>query len=537
MNLPWRGPRRAGKVLGVTQATQQQLLDRIAQLEQLVSRRDAEVVLMQTLIEKLKLQIARFKRDKFGASSEKAGELAQMELLLEELETTQAQLDSAASEATAPPRPARRPSVRKPLPEHLPRETQVHESACGCPECGSADLVKIGEDVSEQLELVPERFKVIRHVRPKFKCGHCATLSQAAAPSRPIARGIAGAGLLAHVLVSKYADHLPLYRQSDIYARQGVALERSTLADWVGECAALLSPLVKALGVHVKSADKLHADDTPVDVLRPGHGKTQTGRLWVYVRDERAMAGADPPAVWFQYSPDRRGIRVQEHLANFRGILQADGYAGYEALYDTGLISEAACWAHARRKFHDLHELKASPMAAQALQQIAQLYAIEARMRGQPPDERRRVRQQEALPLLEKFKVWMDSALAQTSSKSELARAIRYSLGRWQALTRYAGDGRIEMDNNAAEREIRAVALGRKNFLFMGSDAGGERAAAVYSLLGTAKLNGLDPEAYLRHVLQRIGEHPVNRVAQLLPWNVAAEIQRQPDSDGQRLAA
>jgi transposase len=426
--------------------------------EAVVARKSAEALLLQTLIEKLKLQIARLKRQKFGASSEKGdGQLAQLELLVEELETSQAQQAVPTAAATGdqtPPEPGK--PARKPLPEHLPRETQVHQGECGCPRCGSWQLEQIGQDVSEQLELVPERFKVIRHVRPKFKCGACAAITQAPAASRPIARGVAGAGLLAHVLVSKYADHLPLYRQSQIYQRQGVELERSTLAGWVGECAALLDPLAAVLGKHVKAAAKVHADDTPVKVLRPGHGKTQIARLWAYVRDDRPMGDAAPPAVWFQYSPDRKGIRVQQHLADFKGILQADGYAGYEPLYARGQASEAACWAHARRKFFELKDAGPSPAANQALQRIAQLYAIEARIRGRPPDERQATRQAEAVALLASFKAWLEATLAQASSKSPLAQAIRYSLTRWQALTRYASDGRIEIDNNAVEREIRA---------------------------------------------------------------------------------
>ena len=389
--------------------------------------------------------------------------------------------------------------------------------------------------MSEVLELIPERFKVIRHVRPKFSCTACQTITQAAAPSRPIARGVAGPGLLAHVLVSKYLDHLPLYRQSEIYARDGVELERSTLADWVGGAAKLLDPLVAALGRHVLSADKLHADDTPVPVLAPGNGKTKTARLWVYVTDERPMAGQAPPAVWFQYSPDRKGERPQAHLKEFSGILQADGYAGFDALYEQGRVSEAACWAHARRKFFDLHTTTKSPQASEALRRIAELYEVETRIRGRPPDDRRRVRQEHTVPKLVELRGWMESTLAATSSKSVLAQAIRYSLGRWQALTRFADDGRIEIDNNAAEREIRAVALGRKNWLFAGSDAGGERAAAIYSLVGSAKLNGLDPMAYLRRVLERIADHPINQVDELLPWNVAAELAREHTE--QRMAA
>ena len=482
----------------------------------LIAAREIEVTRTRVEIEKLRLELARLRRMKFGRSSEKlAQQINQLELVLEELEASRAQLPAVPA-ALAPrlPRPA-----RKPLPEHLPRESVVHEPACECPQCG-APMRKLGEDVSEMLEYVPERFKVIRHVRPKLSCTQCDTIVQTPAPSRPIARGMAGPGLLAHVLVSKYADHLPLYRQSQIYAREGVELERSTLADWVGGAATLLDPLVDSLAKYVLAAEKLHADDTPVPVLEPGRGSTKTGRLWTYVRDDRPAGSEAPAAVWFQYSPDRKGERPRGHLRRFNGILQADGYAGFEQLYEGGAIVEAACWAHVRRKFHDIYTANDSPIALDAMHRIGALYGIETEIRGKPPGERQAVRQARAGPLLDDLHVWMQATLSQLSSKSELALAIRYALSRWPALTRYRDDGRIEIDNNAAERSLRAVALGRKNYLFAGSDAGGERAAAIYSLIGTAKLNGLDPEGYLRSVLERIADHPINQVDQLLPWNI-----------------
>lgn len=303
----------------------------------------------------------------------------------------------------------------------------------------------------------------------------------------------------------------------------------------VGGCAALLEPLVAALQRHVVSASKLHGDDTPLPVLAPGKGRTKTGRLWVYVRDDRPMGGEVAPAVWFAYAPDRKGERPQGHLKTFAGVLQADGYAGFEALYASGRVSEAACWAHARRKYFDLHETTGSPQALYALQRIGELYDIERAIRGKPAEQRQQTRREQAGPRLQALKHWMDQTLAATSAKSDLGKAILYSARRWAALTRYADDGRLEIDNSAAERALRCVALGRHNYLFAGSDAGGERAAAMYSLIGTAKLNGMDPQAYLRHVLERIAEHPVNRVDELLPWNVAAQIER--DAAAQRLAA
>jgi transposase len=372
------------------------------------------------------------------------------------------------------------------------------------------------------LELEPVRLKVIRYVRPKLACASCDTIVQAPAPTRPIERGMAGPGLLAHVLVGKYADHVPLYRQAEIYAREGVELDRTLLAQWVGNVSALLIPLTDALRAHVFAADVVHADDTPLPVLAPGLGKTKTGRLWTYVRDERPAAGEVAPAVWFAYSADRKGEHPQRHLQDFRGILQADGYAGFSKIYDGGRVLEAACWAHVRRKFVDLHELHQSPVAAEALERIGALYAIEQEIRGRPAHERCAVRQERSRPRLDALKAWLEQTLQTLSQKSATAKAIRYALGRWEALGRYCDDGRIEIDNNAAERALRSVALGRKNYLFAGSDAGGDRAAAMYSLLGSAKLNGHNPEAFLREVLTRIADHPITRISELLPWHLQA---------------
>ncbi|MGH8702178.1 MAG: IS66 family transposase [Burkholderiales bacterium] len=466
-------------------------------------------------IERLKLIIAKLKRLQFGRRSEKRDrEIEQLELWLEELQVSITPAPAAQPSLDEQPQP-----VRRALPEHLPRERVVHEPACTCPDCG-APMRKIGEDVSEVLDYVPARFKVIRHVRPKLACPSCERIVQVAAPSRPIERSFAGAGLLAHILTSKYADHLPLYRQAQIYAREGVELDRSTMAEWVGGCTQLIDPLTEALARYVLAAGKLHADDTPVPVLDPGRGQTKTGRLWTYVRDDRPGASDQPPAVLFRYSPDRRGERPREHLQPFRGILQADAYAGFGHLYGQR-IQEAACWAHARRAFYELHQANQSPVAAEALERIGALYAIEAEIRGRPPDERVAIRQARAGPLLESLREWLRQILTRVSKKSELAKAVSYILSRWTAFTRYRDDGRIEIDNNAAERSLRAVVLGRKNYLFYGSDVGGERAAAIYSLIGTAKLNRLDPEAYLRYVIEHIADHPINRIDDLLPWNVA----------------
>jgi transposase len=499
----------------------------VAQHNELIATHE-QLLWRASEIEHLKLLLAKLQRMQFGRKSEKlARQIEQLELRLEDLQAKPAESASqpeSQSAATAssllistPAKPARRP-----LPEHLPRQTQTHapkESAC--PDCGGA-LSKLGEDVSEILEYVPASFFVVRHVRPKLSCTKCDHIVQAAAPTRPIERGIAGPGLLAHVLVSKYADHLPLYRQSEIYARHGVELERSTLADWVGGSSELLDPLVETLRRYVMAAGKLHADDTPVPVLAPGLGRTKTGRLWTYVRDDRPAGDTAAPAVWFAYSPDRKGEHPEQHLRQFRGALQADAYAGFNQLYkEDGRIQEVACWAHVRRKFYDLQQAHASPIASEALERIAALYAIEKEIRGRSPDERQQVRTTRARPLLQALHEWFEVSLTKLSRKSDTTAAIRYALGLWEALTRYGDDGCLEIDNNAAERALRVVALGRKNYLFAGSDLGGERAASIYSLIGSAKLNGLDPEAYLREVLTRIADHPVNRIADLLPWNIA----------------
>jgi transposase len=497
-----------------------------AALKEMIIKQHAQISSRDAELERLQLIIARLRRLQFGRKSEKIQrEIEQLELQLEDLEEGAAEKKQRAGSTLPPPAAAIFASVtekpaRRALPDHLPRQTETHQpEQDSCPGCGG-ELRKLGEDVSEMLEYVPARFKVIRHVRPKLSCTKCDVIVQADAPSRPIARGLAGPGLLAHVLVSKYADHQPLYRQAEIYAREGVELERSTLADWVGATSELLAPLNDALRQYVMSPGKLHADDTPVPVLAPGAGKTKLGRLWAYVRDDRPAADKTAPAVWFAYSPDRKGEHPHRHLKTFCGTLQADGYAGFNRLYDDGRIREAACWAHVRRKFFDLHQAHASPIATEAVERIGQLYLIESEIRGRPPDERQQVRHERARPLLIALHEWFKTTLTRISRKSEVAAAIGYALARWPALVRYCDDGHIEIDNNAAERALRAVVLGRKNYLFAGSDAGGERAAAIYSLLGSAKLNDIDPEAYLTSVLRRIADHPINRIVELLPWNL-----------------
>ena len=474
----------------------------------------------QAQIKRLNLLIDKLTRQLYGQRSEKLErQIDQLCLELEELYINEGERASQR-ETKAVKAHQRQAPVRQLLPEHLPRETQeIMPAESACPSCGSG-LNRLGEDVSETLEWVPAHFKVIRNVRPKLTCRCCDTIVQAPAPHRPIARSYAGPALLSHVMVSKYLDHLPLYRQCQIYARQQVELPDSTMGDWVGGVHALLAPLMQSLQHHVFSANKLHADDTPIQVLAPGNGKTKTGRLWVYARDDRPSGSTSPPAVWFRYSPDRKGIHPQTHLKDYQGVLQADAYAGYNALFESGKITEAACWAHTRRKFYDIHVHSPSALTTHALHTIGALYDIEAAVRGSCPEQRLQVRQTQSKPIVETLHAWLTEQLATLSKKSITADAIRYALNQWQALTRFTDDGQIEIDNNAAERALRTVALGRKNFLFLGSDAGGERAATLYSLLGTAKLNGINPEAYLTHVITVMADYPVNKVSELLPWNV-----------------
>jgi transposase len=480
----------------------------------------------------LKVQLAKLRHMLFGRSSEKmAAEIRQLDLLelrLEDLEETEAAAEAQASKTRATgEKTSRKPALRRPLPDHLPREEVVHHPGDSCPCCGGTRFAKLGEDVTEVLEKIPVRLKVIRHVRPKLSCRHCSFILQAPAPDLPIDKGRPGPRLLAHVVVSKYLDGLPLYRQSTILRREGVEIERATLADWVGHVAWWVLPVAELVGEEVMASPVLFTDDTTVKVLAPGAGKTRIARFWAYIRDERPWQGTRPPAAYYRYSPDRKGERPREHLAGFTGYLHADAFPGYEALYrsQTGspAIVQVACMAHARREFHDRWVADKSPVAKEALRRIQDLYAIEAKIHDKIPDMRLAVRRAEAVPRLEELKNWLMDKRRRLSAKSAIGKAIQYSLGRWDALVRYTTDGRLGIDNNPAERALRGICLARKNFLFLGSDAGGERAAAILTLLETAKLNGLDPEAYFADIIDRLVKgHPVNRLHELLPWTWAA---------------
>ncbi len=471
-------------------------------------------------IGRLTLIIQRLQRHQFGRRAERLDD-DQMQLGFEDLGADIARIEARLPAESRAKTPVREPRSERPsLAAHLPREdVRLDIEHDACPGCGGA-LHAIGETVSEMLDHVPARLRVIRVCRPRYGCRACGTIHQAPAPERPIAKGLATPGLLAHVLVAKYCDHLPLYRQSQIFARNGVELDRSTLANWVGGACWWLEPLQKRLAEHVFASTKLFADDTPVPVLDPGRGRTRTGRLWVYARDDRSWGGPAPPAALYLYSPDRKAERPAAHLAQFKGVIQVDGYAGFEKLAAGGDIQLAACWAHTRRKFYEVHQATASPIAEEMLRRIAALYTIEDTIRGQTAAARQVARHAKSLPLVDDLKSRLEHELHRVPPRSPLAEAIRYALSRWPELCRFLDDGRLELDTNTVERAIRPIALGRKNHLFAGSDGGAERWATVASLIATAKLNGVEPFAYLKDVLERMTNgHPMRLIDELLPWN------------------
>ena len=528
---------RANKSIDSPRAEVEALRSALAASEARAAQAEAKVTDAQAQIATLTLMIEKLRRALYGRRSERSERLlGQLELELDEL-TARAAEDELATE-TASERTTtvkaferRRPS-RKPFPEHLPRERVVVPGPESCTCCGSQRLSKVGEDVTETLEVIPRRWKVIQTVREKFSCRECEKLSQAPAPYHAVPRGWAGANLLATIVYEKYGQHQPLNRQSERYAREGVQLSISTLADQVGACAFALRPLHELIAAHVLGAHRLHGDDTPVPVL--AKGKTDTARAWVYVRDDTPFAGQDPPAALLRYSRTRSGSHPVEHLRGFAGLLQADAYAGFNPLYAPGRVpgpvTECLCWSHGRRKFYELADIAGSkrrgkgvapisPIALEAVKRIDALFDIEREVNGESAERRLAVRRERSAPLVAEFETWMRTERARLSRHAPVAKAMDYMLKRWEGFTRFLDDGRICLTNNAAERCLRGIALGRKSWLFAGSDRGGERAAMMYTLIVTAKLNDVDPQAWLADVLARIAGLPHTRVHELLPWN------------------
>ncbi len=489
----------------------------------------AEMAQVGSERDRLRAIIIALQRHRFGRRSERL-DPDQLALALEDLEQSLAAAE-AQEERAAPQEQSRllrrRKINRGALPAHLPRiDVVVDVADRTCPCCAGA-LHRIGEDVAERLDVIPLQFRVLVIRRPKYACRTCpGTVVQAPAPPRLIEGGLPTEALVAHVIVAKYADHCPLYRQAQIYARQGIDLDRSTLADWTGRGAWWLRPLHARLLDDLRASPKLFADETTAPVLDPGRGRTKTGQLWAYARDDRPWGGPAPPAVAYVYAPDRKAARPAAHLEGFRGVLQVDGYAGYRALAESGQVQLAFCWSHVRRPFYEIAASGDAPIATEALKRIAELYAIEAEIRGRSADERRIVRQGRTRPLVEALKTWMEGKLGVVSQKGKIAAAFRYALSRWVGLSRFLDDGHIEIDSNVVERAIRPLALNRKNALFAGSDGGGEHWAIYASLIETCKLNGVDPQAYLADIFARLVEgHPINRIDELLPWNWAAARQ------------
>ncbi len=496
----------------------------LAEIQQQLAQKDHHISVRDATIARLESTLAKLQRWRFGRRSEKLSpdqislweetldtEIAAAEV---ELEAIRAERVATPSESQAKATPKRHPGRMK-LSDTLPRVEIYHAAEHGtCAQCGSA-LEPIGEEVTEKIDYVPGHFQVIRHIRPKLACRPCGTLESPALPAQVIDKGMPTARMIAQVLTAKHVDHIPLYRQEAQYLRAGVPISRATLCSWLGQGEYWIRILAQACKSALLEGRILHADETPLPVLRPGSGKTDKAYLWVY----RSQADAPHPMVVFAYAPDRKGSHPQTFLGNWQGILQTDDYSGYDALYRTGRITEAGCWAHVRRHFYDINQRAPSPVAQQALLQIAKLYAIEAESKDDPPEQKVRIRQQRAGPLLESFYAWLTEKQMQVAPKSAIAKAIGYTLRRWQALILYLGEGRLGMDNNPVERAIRGVAIGRKNFLFAGNDAGGERAASFYTLIETCKLNGVEPFSYLCDVLDKLPAWPNKRLHELLPWN------------------
>jgi transposase len=509
----------------------------IATQREEMARLTASARAYEALVQALKIRIARLHRQKFGPSSEKIErEIEQLQLALEDLEVAMAAAgtstgrdDTEIEPETVTASPQRRRGKPR-VADHTPREHIVLDPGDHCPDCGGA-LRLVGQDVSEILDFIAAKLKVVETARLKKSCRSCEKIVQPSAPTRPIRRGMVGPGLLAHILVSKFDDHLPLYRQGEIFARLGADIPRSTLIDSCGQGVATLRPLSELIKSEIMRADRLHVDDTPIKVLDlsrrtadPMTRAVKEGRIWVYVRDDRSWGGGDPPGAAYYFSPDRKGEHPQRHLAAFSGVLQADAYGGFKKLYalaadGASRIREAACWAHLRRDFHDLWKTTGSPIAKEALDRIGALYDIERDIAGKPAEMRRQVRQNHSRLRVDEFRIWCETQLLRIPGKGDLAKAMRYALNRWPAFTLFLEDGRVAIDNNAAERAIRPIAIGRKNYLFAGSDAGGETIADAMTIIETAKFAGLNPEAYLTDVLARINDHIVTRLHELLPWH------------------
>lgn len=497
--------------------THQIIIDLISEV---ISLTDKNISLEDQLTH-LQKQLILLKKQRFGQSSEKLdNQIAELETKIEEGELLKSSSDVKQEEKQ------KNIPKRQKLPENLERIDEVLNPDPICPECGGEEFRKIADDISESLEYIPASFKVIRHIRPRCACVHCEKIVQAYPASKPIAKGMAGPGLLAHILVQKYCNHLPFYRQSEIYAREDIELSRSTMASWAGQCAALLMPLVEEIRKYIFTSSHIHGDDTTVKVLAPGLGKTKTGRLWTYVKDGRKYGDKAPPAACYFYSPDRKGVRPEGHLKNFTGVFHADAYGGYNNVYIGGKnkeakITEAACWAHTRRKFYEVTVTNSNAnIAMQTLEEIGQIYEIEESISGSNPDKRYKARQERSKDLVKKLFITLKKYLKDLPKKSATGLAINYALNNEDALKRFLDDGKIEIDNNAAERAMRSIALGRKNWLFAGSDGGGETAAAIYTITETAKLNGINPQVYLKYVLAQIQDHNAKKIADLLPWNL-----------------
>lgn len=524
----WRFARKSATFCGM-ETTPLHTQDELSALRALVaeqsaklSAQEAEVSKRDSIIGLLRAQLELLRHRQHGPSSEKIDrKIEQFELMLEEIEASRAEADARSANSPLPElddepdKPKRRP-----LPDGLPTEELVYAAPCNCPTCGGTSFLKAADKVVQVMEHVPASVKIVRHIEKRMVCKDCDTTVSGEMPTLPIGRGKPGPGLLAHIMVAKFDDHIPLYRLSEMYDRLGIDISRSVIADWVGRVSVLLSPLILLIRAHIAAVDRIHTDDTPVDVLDPGRGKTKTGRVWVYVFDGSGYQDPTPRAVAYYYSPDRKGAHPADHLADFSGVMHADGYGGYKKLYGNQIV-EAACMAHVRRKFHDVIKLKPSPIAEEALSRIGALYDIEDRIRGMPAAERQMLRQEHAGPILRDLKFWIEETLPTLPQKQKLAEAMRYALSRWAALSVYIDDGRVEIDNNIAERAMRPLGIGRKNWLFAGSDKGGERIADILTIIETAKQHGLNPEVYLTDVLTRIQDHPTDRLEELLPWQWA----------------